>query len=403
MWYQVHELEGLFRDLFRFSTQIVDLDVSSKPQHQLDRHVMTFIESNDGPNNLLIVYYQGHSVYRELYNRLELSASNIPVLSVGLHRSAFVSWRKTEELLRSDGVDGDVLTILDTSFASNMAENGKANLQITSTQKLFELLSACPENEITDPPGPNSFTRALIDTLSELAKTSGSRPFTTAQVTQRIRMKKTRKETPPQLFSFLSKDRHIVLSPAKVKEDHSKNLSWPQTYARSYLRLGMAFRDELLNEEQIEFLVSNLAKALKDVRFIGLRKIDWLGIEIRPTVQLEPTGWAKTAVARWKEVVRESRLKRRENTLARRCLAEYPDTLFRYLSRATAHKTFDETPGDALLRRQTALAVYGVTKWKKYVRKKRVAKLHRTTAKQGQDPAGSSEIGIESKVTRQKP
>ena len=93
----------------------------------------------------------------------------------------------------------------------------------------------------------------------------------------------------------------------KPKEDYQQSNPWPVATARSYLKLGLAFRDEGLNKEQIEYLTSYLAKALKNKRIIGLRKIDWLGIEIRPTVQLEHTGLAKIAVTRWREAIRKKR------------------------------------------------------------------------------------------------
>ena len=68
------ELDALFRESFNYTTKIVELNVSKKPQHQLNRHLSTFVEEHDGPHNLMIVYYTGHGVYREKEKYLQLTA-----------------------------------------------------------------------------------------------------------------------------------------------------------------------------------------------------------------------------------------------------------------------------------------------------------------------------------------
>ena len=71
---QAEELEAVFRDRFHYRTQIVELNVATKPQHQLNRHLSAFVEANDGPNNLMIVYYTGHGRYQEKGDFLQLTA-----------------------------------------------------------------------------------------------------------------------------------------------------------------------------------------------------------------------------------------------------------------------------------------------------------------------------------------
>jgi hypothetical protein len=83
---QAKELEAIFKDRFRFVTQTVELNVSSKPQHQINHHLSAFIEKHDGANKLLIVYYTGHGVYREDKKHLELTASLKPRLKKGFNR-----------------------------------------------------------------------------------------------------------------------------------------------------------------------------------------------------------------------------------------------------------------------------------------------------------------------------
>lgn len=77
---QVEELNDLFSERFHFNTEIVELDVASKPQHQLNRHMTSFVIDNDGPNKLLIVYYSGHTIYQD---SLELTAARDSALNTG--------------------------------------------------------------------------------------------------------------------------------------------------------------------------------------------------------------------------------------------------------------------------------------------------------------------------------
>jgi hypothetical protein len=306
----VTELEVILRDRFGFDTEVAELDVSSKPQHQLDRHMSAFIEKNDGLHSLLIVFYSGHSRYNDLYGRLELCASVYASDMKGISQSAFVNWRRAEDMLCSDEVDGDVLVVLDATYTDAMFESLKANTHVRSTKRLYELISSCPPDQRKDPSDIKAFTRAFNDTLIDLVKTRGSRPFSTTQINQRIRMVSRGKSTPSQLWSLFDNERHITLSPMKGKDFTQQQIPWPLAPARSYLKLGLAFRDSGLNEEQIELLILGLNNALMDRRVLGLRKIDWLGIEIRPAVQQEQTGWARTAVARWKRVVQKKREER---------------------------------------------------------------------------------------------
>lgn len=305
---QITKLAAVFRNSFNFDTQIAELDVASKPQHQLDRHIAAFIEANDGPRALLIVVYQGYSTFNSLYGRLELSASSNPAQSPGISQSAVVNWRRAEHMLCSDGVDGDVLMLLDVPHPTEFFESLRASTQIKSTKRLCELISACPSDQRIRPPGQGSFIGALTETLSDLAHTYRSRSHSTVQINQRLRMAPNRKGTPSQLWSLFNEERHIALPPSRSKGIDPRDLPWPLSPPRSYLKLGFAFRDERLNQEQTGYLTSRLAKALKNDHLIGLRKIDWLGVDIRPAMQHERMGIAKAAIARWKKAV----LKKRE-------------------------------------------------------------------------------------------
>jgi hypothetical protein len=72
--FQVDELVTLFNQHFNYKSKIVELDVQKKAQHQLNNAITSFVLDNDGPNNLLIVYYTGHGTYRKEESLLEFAA-----------------------------------------------------------------------------------------------------------------------------------------------------------------------------------------------------------------------------------------------------------------------------------------------------------------------------------------
>src|SRR5687768_11173812 len=109
---QTEELRALFADQFHYHCDVVEINVLTKPQHQLNHHLTAFVNQHDGPNNLMIVYYTGHGVYREDHKYLELTASLNSAQKRGFRIEARANWDKAEECIRSEDVDGDVLTIL---------------------------------------------------------------------------------------------------------------------------------------------------------------------------------------------------------------------------------------------------------------------------------------------------
>lgn len=287
--------------------------MSSKPQHQINRFLSTFVEKHDGPNTLLIVYYTGHGVYREDHKYLELTASLNPRVKKGFNNDARCNWNKAEEILRSEDVECDVLTILDTCYSSNLAKSAKEQT------RTFELLSACAIDATTAAPGENSFTRALIDALNELLIQFGDRPFTTFHLNQRILLDKRRHDTPSQLwFRLQHHERHIRLAPLKPEQQLERVSPGLGHLPKGYLTLRFALRDESLNQQQIEFLTMNLSKAFNKKALVGLRRIDWLGIKPARTTHFGRAALAMFAIAQWKKFLN----KRREERLSQRRLDE---------------------------------------------------------------------------------
>jgi hypothetical protein len=301
----------VFRERFNYQTEVVELNMKSKPQHQLNRRMMAFIDDHDGPRSLMIVYYTGHGVYREDSKQLELFASMNPILARHFVQEPRANWGRVEEMLHSDEVEGDVLTILDTCYASNLIKGTKE-----STKK-FELMSACAIDMTTAAPGNQSFTRALIDALGELVDMYGGRPFSTFHMTQRINLDKRRADTPAMLWSRGQGGQHILLAPLKAEKERADANMLRLGPPRGFLTLRFGLRDETLNREQVEYLARQLSKAFNNRALLGIRGIDWLGIRVSPVSHFSRVALVMYAITQWKKFVRRRHDDRRAQSRKR--------------------------------------------------------------------------------------
>jgi hypothetical protein len=304
---QLQEVNDLFRDRFRFRTEIVELNIASKPQHQLNQRVSSFIDTSDGPNNLLIVYYSGHGVYRDLEHYLQLRASMSSGRRIGFLQDARANWNKVEEILRSEDVEADVLTILDTCYASNLtrrrpiAPNSDRRVVRSDQPKLFELMSACAIDDTPPPPGLFSFTRALVDNLMIHLDENGDKPISTFRLVQQINLDTRQRDTASHLWSRASEDRHILLRPMKSAQVQRYEMYRARVGSR--LTLDFDLRDDALTKEQIEYLAKSLGKALRGKAMMGVRSINWVGIAPVQQASADRVALAKRAVTKWKAIV----------------------------------------------------------------------------------------------------
>ncbi|KAF2789869.1 hypothetical protein K505DRAFT_252417 [Melanomma pulvis-pyrius CBS 109.77] len=354
---EAEELQAMFRDRFYYDTELVHLNVSSKPQLQLNRYLNDFVENYDGPTSLLIVYYTGHGVYREDRSYLELTAFEDPDSNKGsrFKKEAHANWNSAEAFLRSDVVEGDVLTILDTCYASNHTKSGN------DESRTFELLSACAINETTAAPGKRSFTRALLVALDKLLKEFGDKPFTTARLNQDILRNPLRHGSPSQLWLY--NERHVRLAPLKPWKDR-KQKSFPLALShppRGYLTLRFALRHDSLNREQIEFLTKKLSEAFNNKQVIGLRRIDWLGLKPARTTPFGRAALALFAMSQWTRIVKKKREERRlqstvDNVRLPRDMSVEPPEFAPSPTRKRTHDVIDDLPKSkrgSLVRSQT--------------------------------------------------
>lgn len=297
--FQTEELRALFADQFHYDCKVVELNVLRKPQHQLNRYIATFVDENDGPNTLMIVYYTGHGQYNDRQKFLELTASTNPSdKRHGFKNEARANWNLAEENLRAEHVDGDILTILDTCYSSNLQKSGNDDT------RTFELLSACTIDQTTAAPGPNSFTRALIDCLKKLLDEYKGTSFTTFHLNQAINQNPVRHDTPSQLwFRLKHHDRHIRLAPLKPPQQRDAEHSIVKPPG-GYLTLRFALRHRHLNQDQIEIFTRNLATAfLGTKKLFGIRKIEWLGLKPGRTTDFGRTALAIFYFKKWRKLV----------------------------------------------------------------------------------------------------
>ena len=114
---------------------------------------------------------------------------------------AKAAWNSAERALID--VKADVLTIMDTCFASNLMEvEVKPNItwdDFVDHKGIFELLCASGRGKGTPRPGKSSFTHDLIRTLRELLKQPDP-VFSTFDLTGRLTLARNPKYT-PQLWN----------------------------------------------------------------------------------------------------------------------------------------------------------------------------------------------------------
>ncbi|CAO2656431.1 Nn.00g052340.m01.CDS01 [Neocucurbitaria sp. VM-36] len=345
---EAQELDTLFRDRFHYHTKTVELNVRKKPQHQLNSHVSDFIRDHDGPHNLLVIYYTGHGVYREDKKYLELTASINPSLGKGFTKDARCNWNKAEDKLKDEEVEGDVLTILDTCYSSNLVKSARGDA------RKFELLSAAPIDQTTARPGQYSFTRALIDALDELLRDHKDSPFSTFRLNQRINIDKRRTDTPSHLWSRVQSvqhnEQHILLAPLKPQKADALQQSTYRLSPKGFLTLRFGLRDASLSQEQIEFMTKTLSKAFHNKAMVGLRRIDWMEIKPAPPItHFERLALVMFVITQWKKFLGRRKEERESQLQSQRRVDEitFPDGMdidSTNSSQKRHHEGVDEMP-----------------------------------------------------------
>ena len=173
-------------------------------------------------------------------------------------------------------MDGDVLAIFDTCFASNLQGKGRLGHRRT-----YELFAASGLDRQTAGPGPKSFTTALIASLKDLLEEYGDQSFTIRQVCEKINRLPNRRRNQSHVWSrFKCYDRYITLAPLKrtptERMQEYDNNDHDRTRATLSLRLSLTTSQ--LTKDQIESMAVSISMALKASK-APVKRIDWVGLQ----------------------------------------------------------------------------------------------------------------------------
>ncbi|OAL47996.1 hypothetical protein IQ07DRAFT_646192 [Pyrenochaeta sp. DS3sAY3a] len=292
---EIEQLKHLFRDKFNYEYKEIVLGTEKKPELTLCLAIMAHVEEFDGPNNLLIVYYTGHGRLKNDAargeERLELTPGPGTLGKTKSGHPATAIWTDAERPLL-EVAEADVLAILDCCFASH-AHKGH-----TEDRRVYELLAASAMNQTTRGPGPESFTTALISSLEGLLTKYEGKNFPTRKLMEKINMKRA---TPSVLWDRLHKcERHVQLAPL-TKDKNSSMLRFSERPAEeAWVKLRFSLPQPLLEQSQIEALAHELPEAFERAKIMGLRRIDWLKMEIMGSLSLSAVAASVVMGVRWR-------------------------------------------------------------------------------------------------------
>jgi len=139
----------------------------SPPQNQAFRYLSNFVDAQDDPQTLLIVYYVGHG-YGSARGTGHLALSGKPIYDMETKIAVSVEWHEVERTLVS--ISSDVLVIFDCCQAGLLCRSAQDGL--VTEGRVFQYLGACESEQQTKSSGRHSFTSAVIWALKELVDES---------------------------------------------------------------------------------------------------------------------------------------------------------------------------------------------------------------------------------------
>jgi hypothetical protein len=171
-------------------------------------------------------------------------------------------------------MQADVLTIFDCCYASN------AQKTCDESQRIYDLLAACPEGKTTPAPGKGSFTQRLVDTLNRLLKEEASQHILTTRL-----MEEMNKDCrlPVKLHDRLHKDAHESRHVQLVRIN-SKTIKMTQKDVAEYKKkkvedARVTLNFSLYNPDMPQLTIEKWAQQLvsaSERAGVPLRRIDWV-------------------------------------------------------------------------------------------------------------------------------
>jgi hypothetical protein len=206
--------------------------------------------------------------------RLRLFRNRQPKKKTNARNS--VVWGEAEMIIKR--TTGDVLVIFDCCHAGALTKRSRS-----VSGRNFEFLAACGSDDVTEMPGPNSFTSALIWSLEALAKSKPT--FTTQQLLRKINREAP--NFPPHQHALIEERgedetscyRKLVLAPLpnpgeKIETEPSQEDQKPKPQIKHYLDLRF-FYDKPPSKEEILRLSQTLKEMIGN-ESITARHIGWL-------------------------------------------------------------------------------------------------------------------------------
>lgn len=158
-------------------------------------------------------------------------------------------WHDAEPALET--TDGDVFAIFDCCYAGRVC-------QYRGDPVRFEILGACSADQVTAPPGPHSFTTALIWALAGLKqlRLQINRSFSTSELRRKIinAPEFPRDQYPLLTHRYNESSFHIIIAPCEEKD--------PNTTSSDYLDLHKHV-SESLTEDQVRKTADAMKELLK--------------------------------------------------------------------------------------------------------------------------------------------
>jgi hypothetical protein len=192
-------------------------------------------------------------------------------------------WHKAEAPVLND-MDGDALVILDCCMASAAIYKNRS-----PGSRIYQLLAASAEDLPTRGPGPNSFTTALCDSLEELVKESGGKPFLLTQLCEQINRK--RKTQPCVAWDCLrSYKRSVQLGPLHETQQERKAAFQKNEPEKASITLRLSLKDNDLEDGQIRKLAEQLPRICHETK-IPLQRIYWEGMTAQKREVRRTTGF----------------------------------------------------------------------------------------------------------------
>ncbi|KAJ4316065.1 hypothetical protein N0V94_005623 [Neodidymelliopsis sp. IMI 364377] len=299
---RVKRLQTVFKERFHFDVSSeVRLTTTKKPQNILNKAITDHIDTFDGPNNLLIVYYTGHGGLvstTEGKERLQLAATSKSHQDNKSPWPASAIWCQAEKPLM-EAAEADVLTLLDCCYA------GSAHKGADGECRTYELLAACHKNGRTKGPGPNSFTTRLLDALERLLDKPQHRPITMTRLADTIITCDGHGVSPPYLLDRLDDHlgRHVQLAPVNKRSKQENEAFQQRPREKSVVKMRFSLEVDVLSPDLIERWARELAKMHRKEK-IPVRRIDWMRVGRRQTSK------------RWQDVMKHIQMENKKRKSA---------------------------------------------------------------------------------------